>query len=253
MTKDTEFWEPLSAELDRWERCGKQARFWLRDDDTVVPTDALDRLLALADAYSVPITLAVIPKESGPELAAQLKNAPGISVALHGWSHTNHAPAGEKKQEFGLHRGADVVLDELRRGATHLATLHGERFTSVLVPPWNRIDPQLLPHLSGLAISGISTFGPEREMPLPVINTHVDLIDWKGKRGGRKTADLVVDIVHRLRQVFDNGGTVGILTHHLVHDEVAWQFLERLLRLTCQHENCAWNSISELFSDLRQP
>ena len=99
MKNDTELWEPLTEELERWERAGKQARFWLRDDDAVVPTGALDRLLALAIAYSVPMTLAVIPKETGPALAKRLQYVPGISVALHGWSHKNYAPLEEKKQE----------------------------------------------------------------------------------------------------------------------------------------------------------
>lgn len=248
---DTEIWKPLKSELERWERYEKQARFWLRDDDAVVPTGALDRLLALANAYSVPITLAVIPKESGPTLARHLQNAPGISVAIHGWSHKNHAPLGEKKQELGLHRGADVVLEELRRGTAHLATLYGERFTRVLVPPWNRIDTQLLPHIAGIGIAGLSTFGPEHETPLPAINTHVDLIDWKETRRGRNSAELVADIVYRLRHVFENGGSVGILSHHLVHDEAAWLFLERLFSLTSRREGCIWMPVSNLLSDPR--
>ena len=249
MKNDTELWEPLTEELERWERAGKQARFWLRDDDAVVPTGALDRLLALAIAYSVPMTLAVIPKETGPALAKRLQYVPGISVALHGWSHKNYAPLEEKKQELGLHRGTDVILEELRTGSAHLAALYGETFTGVLVPPWNRIDTQLLPHLSSLGLAGLSAFGPEQELPLPVINTHVDLIDWKGTRGGRDTADLIADIVHRLRQVFDEGGTVGVLSHHLVHDEAAWLFLERLFRLTCRHGGCTWMSVSALLRD----
>ncbi|MGI9390550.1 MAG: polysaccharide deacetylase family protein [Boseongicola sp.] len=253
VTTDTGIWEPLCIELDRWKRHGMQARFWLRDDDAVVPTDALDRLLALAGTYSVPITLAVIPKETGPALARHLSGAPGVTVALHGWSHENHAPSGDKKQELGMHRGADVVLEELSKGTEHLAALYGGSFTSVLVPPWNRIDAQLLSHLTSLGLAGLSTFGPERDLPLPVINTHVDLIDWKGTRGGRDAANLVTEIVDRLRQVFDDGGAVGILSHHLVHDETAWLFIEHLFRLTSRHDGCAWMSLPKLFSDLHQP
>ncbi len=253
MTPETELWKPLESELERWARNGKQARFWLRDDDAVVPTGALDRLLTLAVEQSIPMTLAVIPKETGPALDRRLQNAPGVCVALHGWSHKNHAPLGEKKQELGLHGGVDVVLDELRNGTAHLADLYGESFTRLLVPPWNRIDAQLLPHLSGLGIAGLSTFGPEHETPVPTINTHVDLVDWKGTRGGRDTTTLVAEIVHRLRHVFDDGGSVGILSHHLVHDEAAWLFLERLFRLTSRHEGCIWVPVTELLSKLRQP
>lgn len=246
MTMDEQQWQPLRSELERWDRHGKRAHFWLRDDDAVMPTGALDRLLTLADAFSVPTTLAVIPKDTGSALVRRLRAHPSISVALHGWSHENHAPPGEKKQELGLHREADVVLEELSRGAARLDALYKESFTGVLVPPWNRIDTRLLPHLTGLGLVGLSAFGPERELPVPVINTHVDLIDWKGTRGGRDTANLVADIVDRLRQVFEDGGTVGILSHHLVHDQAAWLFLERLFRLTSGHDGSVWMPVSDL-------
>jgi len=144
-----------------------------------------------------------------------------------------------------------VVLDELRTGATRLAGLHGQRFTGFLVPPWNRIDPTLLPHLPGLGFAGLSTFGPELAAPIRLINTHIDLIDWKSTRGGRETAALVTDIVNRLRQVFDDGGAVGILTHHLVHDAAAWNFLERLFDLTSRHRACIWMPVTALLSNSR--
>jgi len=250
---DAEVWRPLVAELDRWEQHGKRARFWLRDDDAVIPTSALDRLLDLSGALAVPITLAVIPNETGPALARRLDNAPGVSVAVHGWSHENHASPGEKKLELGMHRGADAVLEELRAGSAHLSSLYSVRFTGLLVPPWNRIDAQLYPHLPGLGFTGLSTFGPEHNLPVPAINTHVDLIDWKGTRGGRDTAALIADTVHRLQAVFDNAGSVGILTHHLVHDTGAWVFLERLFHLTTRHSGCNWMPVTELLSNFRQP
>ena len=121
---DADIWRPLVAELDRWEQHGMQARFWLRDDDAVIRTAALDRLLDLSRALAVPVTLAVIPKETGPALARRLDNAAGVSIAVHGWSHENHAPPGEKKQELGMHRGADAVLKELRAGTAHLSSLY---------------------------------------------------------------------------------------------------------------------------------
>ncbi len=248
MKTDANVWKPLLSELDRWQRGGKRARFWLRDDDAILPSVALDRLLTLASTQSVPVTLAVIPKDTGPALARHLQDWPGVSVALHGWSHENHAAPGEKKQELGIHRGADAVLGELAQGAAHLAKLYGAKFTGLLVPPWNRIDTQLLPHLSALGLTGLSTFGPERELPLPAVNTHVDLIDWKRMRGGRDANALVSEIVHRLRQIFDDGGCVGVLSHHLAHDEAAWHFLEDLFRATSAHGGCKWATADELLS-----
>ncbi len=98
---ESQIWQPLLSELAGWERAGRKADFWLRDDDAVEPTAALDRLLTLTEKYGVPVALAVIPAFTGAALAKRLDEAPHAVVAVHGWSHENHAAAGEKKQELG--------------------------------------------------------------------------------------------------------------------------------------------------------
>ncbi len=239
-------WAPLTDELDRWARAGRVARFWLRDDDAVEPTEPLERLLALSARHEVPVALAVIPAFTGDALAGRLAAAPGAEVAVHGWSHENFAPPGEKKQELGGHRPADVVLASLERGLSHLARLHGPRLTPVLVPPWNRIDPALVSRLGGLGFRALSVFGPEKALGLPAINTHVDVIDWRGTRGGRPGGDLAGEMAVRLRAIAGGEGTLGLLTHHLVHDETVWRFLEELFERTARHPGCRWTRLSEL-------
>ena len=49
MTRDP--WLELNAELDRWHKAGKTARFWLRDDDAVEPTPELERQRSQYAAY----------------------------------------------------------------------------------------------------------------------------------------------------------------------------------------------------------
>ena len=142
------------------------APFWLRDDDAVLPTDALDRLLDLTERYSVPSLLAVIPARTGEALRHGCTESPHVSVAIHGWAHTNHAPADQKKQELGSHRPAAQVLAELGEGREKLARLHGRHVVSILVPPWNRIDAALLPQLVGLGFEPLSVYGPPKPSPL---------------------------------------------------------------------------------------
>ena len=84
MTDDV--WEPLVRELDRWREAGRKARFWLRDDDAVEPTEALEKLIAATKAKSVPLALAVIPAQTGDVLAKRLSGETLVSVAVHGWS-----------------------------------------------------------------------------------------------------------------------------------------------------------------------
>lgn len=240
----------IAAVLDRFSEAGRVARFWLRDDDAIEPTPALDRLLAITKAHGVPVALAVIPEPTGEALAARLCMAPHISVAVHGWRHANHATTPSKKRELGADRPAGVVLAELAAGFAKLAGLHGDRFQPVLVPPWNRIDPGVLPGLPDLGFRAFSVYGPETPAVLPMINTHVDVMDWHGTRGCRDHDDLRREIVARLGTCFQTGDTLGLLTHHLVHDAAVWAFLEDLLETTLKHPACRWAGLPELVDDV---
>jgi peptidoglycan/xylan/chitin deacetylase (PgdA/CDA1 family) len=241
-----EFKATIGDELDRWQQAGKVAQFWLRDDDAVEPTAPLDRLLDLSAAFSVPLTLAVVPAHTGEALADRLRREPLCSVAVHGWSHRNYAGPDEKKQELGRHRPAADVLGELKEGFDRLAELHGERFVPMLVPPWNRIDTALLPQLAGLGYQALSVYGPETPAALPLINAHVDVMDWHGTRGGRDPMALAGEIAARLRFMFDHCGAMGLLTHHLVHDEAVWDFMTALFAFTADHPACRWTPVADI-------
>jgi hypothetical protein len=246
----TDIWEPLNNELDRWQAAGKVADFWLRDDDAIEPTPALARLLELTGSRMVPVALAVIPEHTGQALASYLDGWPLATVAVHGWSHTNFAGKQEKKQELGEHRPLEIVTAELKAGFDRLHALHAARFAPVLVPPWNRIAPSLLPALPGLGFRALSVFGVEKTGPLPMVNTHVDLMDWHGTRGAREHGALVADIVRRLQEMFDNGGSMGFLSHHLVHDEPAWEFLDAVFDRTSSHPALRWSALPDMLAQL---
>jgi len=246
-------WTPLMAELDRWQGAGRTASLWLRDDDAVEPSAALDRLLELSARHALPLTLAVIPQHTGPALVDRLATAPFANIAVHGWSHVNHAGPARKKCELGLDRPVEVVLGELQAGFDHLQKLYGEKFVALLVPPWNRIDAVLVPRLSFIGFSALSVFGAEKPADnIGLVNTHVDLIDWHGTRGGRDPADLVADMVRRLGAMREEeGGTLGFLTHHLVHDAAAWEFLDALFAVTQDHPASNWIPVSDILDAMK--
>lgn len=241
-------WQNLRDELDRWTDAGRRADFWLRDDDAVAPTLALEELLALTGEHRVPLLLAVIPKSTERNLVDRLHDAGHVRIGLHGWSHANHAPPSEKKQEFGPHRPQETMLREVETGRQRLESLFGSRFVPVFVPPWNRMDRTLVPRLPEAVIAMLSTFGPRRGAgPLRELNSTVDIIDWHGNRGGREEGELAAEIVAQLRRAFDGGQeAVGVLAHHLVHDAAAWRFLGRLFSETARHPGCRWRTFAEL-------
>lgn len=233
----------LRSALDRVASEGRAVRFWLRDDDASAPHPPLDRLLRLLETYRVPATLAVIPASTGQELADRIDGLAKVVVAVHGWSHANHAPPSAKKQELGAHRPLQSVVAELDAGLSRLRSLYGDRVLPMLVPPWNRIDGTVVDALPALGFTILSTFGPPRPAPLAVLNGTVDLMDWHGTRGCRDAATLVREIIVQLEAT---SPPVELLTHHLVHDEACWAFLEALFDLTADHPGVRWDTAADL-------
>ena len=223
-------WQAFADEVARWREAGRTVELWWRDDDAVDVTAEFDRLLALHNATSVPLALAVVPALATLALAARLAGEPGVDVIQHGYGHVNHAAESEKKCELGPQRPAMLVLGELGTGWLAMERLFGARALAVLVPPWNRIAPGLVPALPEIGFTGLSTFGARgRAEPvrgLRQINTHVDLIDWKGGRGFVGEEAALAALVRTLgRARAGTGEPVGLLSHHLAMDEGAWDFL----------------------------
>ncbi|TAJ31759.1 MAG: hypothetical protein EPO67_13135, partial [Reyranella sp.] len=229
-------WQALADEAARWRDAGRTAELWWRDDDAVDVTPALDRLLAIHRDTGAPLALAVVPAKSTVALAAQLADLPGIDVLQHGYAHANHAVPPAKKIELGLERPAMLVLGELGTGWLALERMFANKALPVMVPPWNRIAPVLVPTLPEIGYRGLSTFGP-RTRPIPVrglrqVNTHVDLVDWKSRSfvGEEPALAALVGALARARA--GDSEPVGLLSHHLAMDDGAWDFLRSILERT---------------------
>ena len=141
-------WADLFDEAARWSQAGRTAELWWRDDDAADVGPALERLLAIHRDTGVPVALAVVPATATQALADRLAGEPGVDLLQHGYAHVNHATRGDnKKIELGSERPAMLVLGELGTGRLALERLFGARPLPVLVPPWNRIVPALVPAL----------------------------------------------------------------------------------------------------------
>lgn len=237
-------WTPVEAELARWRAAGHAARLWLRDDDAVTVTPPLERLAALTRDARISTLIAVIPARAEPDLAEFLARQPHWQAAVHGFAHVNHASAGEKKAELGAHRPLNEVLADIARGQERLNRLFASRLAPVLVPPWNRIDKHVAAELPRVGFEVLSAFGPEPRdaiTGLKHLNTHLDIIDWRGNRGGRPHDVLIMRLAEALAEARAAGSRpLGILTHHLVHDARAWRFLEVLAEFTQGRRDIAW-------------
>ncbi len=245
-------WGPVRDELRRWEESGRVARLWLRDDDAVTVTPHLVRLADLCAAHGIPFLVAAIPSLAGADLAAFLAEQALAEVAAHGWIHHDHAIDG-RKQEFPPHRPRSEILHELGLARTRTEALFSAMVVPIYVPPWNRIAPEIAALLPEAGFKTLSAFGraplPSLPAPMRQLNTHLDIIDWRGTRGGRERQALVTELAGHLAWARENGEpAIGILTHHLVHDEIAWQFLAELFAETGSHAAVQWCRPSALIS-----
>ena len=223
----------LDAALER-----RAPVLWWRDDDALAPTPALDRLLSLTGEVGAPLTLAVIPEGATEALARRLEGT-DVAVAVHGLAHRNHAPEGEKKAEFGAHRPLDALHADAARGRARIEALFGARALPLFVPPWNRMAEGFDP---GTAVSAYGRRAPGGGR----LDTHWDPVDWRGSRSwdGRS--------VGRLAALMDDPAPIGLLTHHLMHDEALWEGIAALVRhLTAR--GARWAAPRDLIAGLAPP
>jgi hypothetical protein len=247
-------WALLEHELDAWSRLGETATLWWRDDDAIAATPALDRLIELAG--EVPLALAVIPAGADATLVRRLDVATHVAILQHGYRHANNSSDRVKKAEFPPGRDVDTGIGELRLGRRRLTELFDERALPALVPPWNRIDARLVDRLPDVGLWGLSAFGPRESMTaaghVRIVNTHVDIINWRGDRrflgADASLALMVRHLGARRERQADRAEPTGLLTHHLVHDEDAWAFVATLLRLARRHPAVRWLDGRELFA-----
>lgn len=245
-------WAALWEELDAWQAIGRAPAVWWRDDDAAKPCAALDQLMALSEAQRAPLALAVVPERN--ILTADHLGA--LTTPLqHGYAHRSHAGPDAKKCELGPERRADHVIGELMAGRDALDRAFGPRLLPVMVPPWNRLAGHLRVMLPELGYCGLSQFGPRSHPAIGAmrcVNTHVDIIDWKGTRGFVGEAAAVQQMIDHLRQrreeQADPDEATGVLTHHLVHDPACWAFLETLFEVIAD-STIQWADAPALFGD----
>ncbi len=251
-------WGALMGELDAWAAAGKTATFWWRDDDATDHTPALDRLLALRDATDTPLALAVIPAKATDALRDRLANEKNTSVLQHGYSHKDFNAGEGRKIELDDSRPAEYVVADLAMGGQAMEKF--ARRLPVLVPPWNRIAPHIVPFLPEIGIRGLSTYGVRTRVTftggLRLNNVHADVIDWRGKRTGVARGflgadNIIGDILEHLtarRTGDDASEATGLMTHHADMDDVMFDFVTEFVNRTRAHPAVVWQSATEVFS-----
>lgn len=240
-------WFLLNRELARWRAAGRTAVLWWRDDDARQPTAQLDRLLSIARAHDMPLTLAVVPDVPLQALGARLAEASGVTAVQHGYDHQNRrggAHAGEIPHDWS----ADQIRAHLAPGWANLSTLPGAR--RIYVPPWNDVHPLLPGVLVADGYEGWSAWQDNGETGgLARVDAHLDLLRWRGGARFRGTGKFLKELRRMLvarRQAGRWDAPIGVLTHHLVHDENSWRFLYRFMGWTRARPAVEWRAMPAL-------
>lgn len=228
----------LDAEVEKWRSAGRIPRAFLRDDDAVADTPALRRLFALSDRHGAPLLLATIPAPAEAGLGKAVQAHALTTGAVHGYAHVSHSAIGEKPCEFNRRRPAPVLLREMVEGREKLAELFDGRLSGLLVPPWNRIHEEVVPLVAQAGFAGISAHGWDQYPPstgLAGVHAHVDVVHWSAGGRGRDLAWAISQACEALGEARTRGyRAIGILAHHLSHDETAWATLDALMAALSQ-------------------
>jgi hypothetical protein len=242
----------------------------MRDDDACEVTPQLDRLAAIARRRDLKIGLAVIPSKLTDALVSYL-DADGTCFLpmCHGWSHTNYGSA-EKPGEFGPDRPLAATRADCERALERFVTRFRQH-PAIFVPPFGCITKDMEAILGDVGFAGLSN-GPSLNLarlarlhvkfealpPNPIwplraraLDVHVDPINWRRKTAHAPehiAAQLLGELRLRRKGYIPSSNPIGLLTHHLVHDEAIWSVCDELLDVLQSEPAAAFADLSELFA-----
>lgn len=249
-------WQSLREELELWK---EPVSFWWRDDDAVADTPSLQRLIATQqENHSIPLHLASIPQLLETSLPPFIKSSPNVWILQHGFSHQNNASANERKIELGGGQDETALRENLASGRETLKLSFSDRHLDVLVPPWNRVNATALSVIDSLGYLALSGLGLDKNQSDDItrLNVHIDIINWKQRCFvGTDTCleDIVNQIKNRRTDPAHRHEPVGLMTHHLAHDDDCWKFLSDFLRLTTQHAGAQWIQAEQAIAQISAP
>lgn len=235
--------DPLRAALDEVPRA---VTWFVRDDDGGWDDARLDALLDVADRHGMPVDVAMIPMDTGPELAGRLRARMAgsrLRVHQHGYEHVNHEPEG-RKCEFGPARTPEAIAADVRNGRERLLERFGGDLDAVFTPPWNRSVPDLAPALVACGIRVLSRDLTAGRLDHPGLAEVPVSVDWfGGRRGTRWTRE---ELGRRMADATAAGGPVGLMLHHAVTPPDELRDLDALFALLSRHPAVRLRTITEV-------
>ena len=82
-----------------------------------------------------------------------------------------------------------------------------------------------------------------RQNDLTRIDAHIDPINWRGTR----SAVELQKIINELTELMSSNDPIGLMTHHLVHDQAIWGLMTTLTARLKQ-SGATWTSAGDLLT-----
>lgn len=210
----------------------------VRLDDVGGADFATAAMLSALVAAAIPVSCQVVPEWLELQTARHLRSLGElrprqVELCQHGWSHRNHALAGELRHEFGEGRAVADQRRDLIQGKRRMEVLLGDAFTKGFCPPHNRLTQQTLGLLSEegyeWVAGGPRTFD-QLDVPERLFAPVFEVDSGERRAEGRfvRPVGAVLEQVNRAQ-----GGLVGVVLHGRELRDFGWclAFIEGVLEL----------------------
>jgi predicted deacetylase len=239
----------FKSSLDDLQLRRQTVDLFFRDDDVDDDEAALRSLLDIFLSHEVPVNLEIIPgclTDSSIALLRRYRDSrPDLfELNQHGWRHINHEVEG-RKCEFGPSRSFEEQLADIANGKKVLEEAFGEAFSPVFTPPWNRCTTDTYRALDQLGFRALSKKKGKEELTgysFRELSVTLDLYQWKNGATMRPAEQFISELDSQM------GGLdrVGVMLHHKVMDESAFELLERLLHELRSHPFVRFHTFQSL-------
>ncbi|MCI0664178.1 MAG: hypothetical protein L0220_24230 [Acidobacteria bacterium] len=193
---------------------------------------SLRTMLDLFFRYQIPLNLQIIPGRLTPAGIKAIGRARNempdlFELNQHGWMHVNHEHSG-RKYEFGPSRSFDQQYVDIEKGRKVLEEAFGSAFSPVFTPPWNRCTVETFRALDRLGFQALSRFQGDATAGgynFREVSVTLDLYRWQGGAAMKSPNELLDELILQLEIL----PRIGIMLHHKVMDEEAFELLSLLL------------------------
>jgi hypothetical protein len=237
--------EPIRGALDD---APAPVTFFFRDDDGGWRDDRLLELMDLFAVRALPLDLALIPSDLGPEIVGELAwrvdfSCGRLGLHQHGLAHRNHEPVG-RKCEFGSSRSHREQLRDIAAGRARLRSQLGSRIQPIFTPPWNRCTRVTADCLVELEFAALSRESRAEPFAVPALEEVPVHLDWFAHR--KQIRLTRKELGERLASEIKSGGPVGIMFHHALMDVAELSDVALLLDLLAAYRSARARPMVEL-------